>query len=263
MVNEPVLGVVPARLDSSRLPRKPLQLILGRPLLEWVWRRVSSMGTFDRLVVAADAPEVRDLCESLGAPVVMTDPEHPSGTDRVAQVVERTEFRDFSLIVNVQGDEPFVEETHLERAVALVRDEDWDIGTCATPLGTSEARKDPSMVKVARAKNGRALYFSRSAIPYKRDGEPDEEELSSAPFLRHLGIYVYRREALARWVALMPSPLEELERLEQLRALENGMQIGVAVVDEARPGVDTPADLLNMEEILSQRGEEPLMKDAT
>ena len=211
------------------------------------------MGTFDRLVVAADAPEVRDLCESLGAPVVMTNPEHPSGTDRVAQVVERTEFRDFSLIVNVQGDEPLVEETHLERAVALVRDEDWDIGTCATPLGTSEARKDPSMVKVARAKNGRALYFSRSAIPYKRDGEPDEEELSSAPFLRHLGIYVYRREALARWVALMPSPLEELERLEQLRALENGMQIGVAVVGEARPGVDTPADLLSMEEILSQR----------
>ncbi len=254
-MKQPVLGVVPARLNSSRLPRKPLQLILGRPLLEWVWRRVSSMRTFDHLVVAADAPEVEQLCDSLGAPVVMTDPQHPSGTDRVAQVVERPEFRDFSLIVNVQGDEPLVEEAHLSRAVELVRNGDWDVGTCATPLVTSEARQDPSVVKVARAASGRALFFSRAGIPFKRDEKPSAEELTAPPFLRHIGIYAYRRDALARWVALSPSALEELERLEQLRALEDGMRIGVAVVDRARPGVDTAADVIRMEEMLSQRGD--------
>lgn len=212
------------------------------------------MRTFDRLVIAADAPEVQQLCESLGAPVVMTDPEHPSGTDRVAQVVERPEFRDFSLIANVQGDEPLIEESHLGRAVKLVRDGGWDVGTCATPIATSEALHDPAVVKVARAASGGALYFSRAGIPFKRDEKPSEEELESAPFLRHVGIYVYRREALARWVALTPSALEEVERLEQLRALEDGMRIGVAVVDEARPGVDTAADILRMEEILSGTG---------
>ena len=221
------------------------------------------MRTFDRLVVAADAPEVQQLCESLGAPVVMTDPEHPSGTDRVAQVVERPEFRDFSLIANVQGDEPLIEEAHLRQAVELVRDGGWDVGTCATPLATSEARQDPGVVKVARAASGRALYFSRAGIPFKRDEKPSEEELSSAPFLRHVGIYVYRREALERWVALTPSALEKLERLEQLRALEDGMRIGVAVVEEARPGVDTVADVLRMEEILSETGDQLHMKDWT
>ena len=221
------------------------------------------MGTFDRLVVAADAPEVRQLCESLGAPVVMTDPEHPSGTDRVAQVVERPEFRDFSLIANIQGDEPLLEEAHLRRAVELVRDGGWDVGTCATPLATSEARQDPGVVKVARAASGRALYFSRAGIPFKRDNKPSEEELGSAPFLRHVGIYVYRREALARWVALTPSALEKLERLEQLRALEDGMRIGVAVVEKARPGVDTAADVLRMEEILSETGDQLHMKEWT
>ncbi len=212
------------------------------------------MRTFDRLVVAADAPEVQQLCESLGAPVVMTDPEHSSGTDRVAQVVERPEFRDFSLIANVQGDEPLIEEAHLGQAVKLVRDGGWDVGTCATPIATSEARHDPAVVKVARTASGGALYFSRAEIPFKRDENPSEEELESAPFLRHVGIYVYRREALARWVALTPSPLEKLERLEQLRALEGGMRIGVALVDEAGPGVDTAADILRMEEILSGTG---------
>ena len=221
------------------------------------------MRTFDRLVVAADAPEVQQLCESLGAPVVMTDPEHPSGTDRVAQVVERPEFRDFSLIANVQGDEPLLEEAHLRRAVELVRDGGWDVGTCATSLATSEARQDPGVVKVARAASGCALYFSRAGIPFKRDNKPSEEELGSAPFLRHVGIYVYRREALARWVALTPSALEKLEHLEQLRALEDGMRIGVAVVEEARPGVDTAADVLRMEEILSGTGDQLHMKDWT
>lgn len=227
------------------------------------------MSLFDQLVVAADAPEVRELCEALGAPVVMTDPAHPSGTDRVAQVVERPEFGDYSLIANVQGDEPLVEESHLELAVELVRTGDWDVGTCATPLLTPEARADPAVVKVARASSGRALYFSRAEIPFKRDGEPSSEELSASPFLRHLGIYAYSREALAHWVALPPSRLETLERLEQLRPLEDGMRIGVAVVDDAGPGVDTAADASRMEILLSLRehvdptGDSLVMKEGT
>lgn len=263
MVKSGVLGVVPARLESTRLPRKPLQPILGRPLLEWVWRRVSAMRVFDRLVVAVDAHEVRELCDSLGAPVVMTDPDLPSGTDRVAQVVERPEFRDFSLVVNVQGDEPLVEESHLKEAIDLVRERDWDVGTCAAPLRNVEARRDPAVVKVARARSGGALYFSRAEIPFKRDGEPTLDELGRPPFLRHIGIYAYRREALRRWVSSSASPLEQLERLEQLRALEDGIRIGVAVVEEAAAGVDTPADVLRVEQILSRKGGALLMKDRT
>ena len=257
MENPTVLGVIPARLESTRLPRKPLHLIHGRPLLEWVWRRVSRMKLFDRVVVAADAPEIRELCESIGAPVVMTDVSHPSGTDRVAQVVGRGEFQDFSLIVNVQGDEPLVAEEHLQAAVDLVRGGMWDVGTCATPLLNREALEDPSVVKVARAGDGRALYFSRAPIPFKRDVAISLEELARAPYLRHVGIYVYRRDALARWVKLPPSPLEKLERLEQLRALEDGMDIGVAVVSEAAPGVDTPADAAHVERLLAESGQLP------
>lgn len=262
-MTSPVLGVIPSRLYSTRLPQKPLQLILGRPLLEWVWGRVSAMKIFDCLVVAADSLEVQQLCESLGAPVVMTDPTLPSGTARVAQVVERPEFREFSWIVNIQGDEPLVEEAHLTEAVRLVEDGGWDVGTCATPVRTLEALKDPNTVKVARAANGRALYFSRARIPHKREGSPDEEELGSAPFLRHVGLYAYAREALSRWVALPPSTLGQLERLEQLRALEAGMRIGVAVVDRAAPGVDTPADIVVVEEMLSRTGVVIPMKDWT
>ncbi len=209
------------------------------------------MRNFGRLVVATDAPPVRELCESIGATVVMTDPALPSGTDRVWAVARLPEFEEFPIIVNVQGDEPLVDEGHLEQAIRLVRDEGWGVGTCAAPLRTAAARRDPSVVKVARSASGRALYFSRSAIPCKRDGEPGEEELARAPFLRHIGVYAYHREALARWVSLEPSPLETLERLEQLRALEDGIAIGVAVVEGAGPGVDTPEDVLRVEGILS------------
>lgn len=217
------------------------------------------MRVFDRLLVAADAPAVRGLCESIGAPVVMTDPGLPSGTDRVWEVARQREFREFPVIVNVQGDEPLVEESHLEAAVRLVRERGWGVGTCAAPLRTAAAREDPSVVKVARAAGGRALYFSRSPIPGTRDRAPEAEELARPPFLRHLGVYAYGRDALARWVGLEPSPLERLERLEQLRALEDGISIGVAVVERAGPGVDTPGDVLQVEGILSgtSRGRSP------
>ena len=252
-MSEPVLGVIPARLASSRLPRKLLTPLLGRTLIEWVWRRVSGMPLFQRLVIATDSDEILAICRSVGAPAILTDPDHPSGSDRVAEVVRLPEFREFPLVVNIQGDEPLVSEDHLRRTVALVRDEGWDVGTCATPVLHRADYLDPSVVKVVRARDGGALYFSRAPIPFSRDRDPDEAALEGEPFLRHVGVYAYRREALLRWVSLPPSTLEKIERLEQLRALEDGMAIGVALVDGAAPGVDTPADVATMERLLSQR----------
>jgi 3-deoxy-manno-octulosonate cytidylyltransferase (CMP-KDO synthetase) len=211
------------------------------------------MSTLDRVVVATDSDRVAAVCRKVGAPVEMTRDDHPSGTDRVAEVVRRDGFTEHEIVVNIQGDEPLLKEEHLRAAVGLVR-AGWEIGTCATPLATLEARKDPNVVKVVRGRHGGALYFSRAGIPYKRDGKPDDDDLTSGAFLRHIGIYAYRRDALLRWVDLPPSPLEKLEMLEQLRPLEAGMGIGVAVVDAASAGVDTPADAVVMERRLKELG---------
>lgn len=247
-----VLGIVPARLASTRLPNKPLYPLLGRPLIEWVWRRVERMSVLDHAVVATDSEEVAEVCRALGAPVEMTSGAHPSGTDRVAEVADRPEYASYPFIANVQGDEPLLKESHLRAAIDLVRRGGWDVGTCATPLMSDEARKDPSVVKLTRAANGRALYFSRAPIPYKRDEKPAGEELEREPFLRHVGIYAYTRDALHDWVALAPSQLERLEQLEQLRPVEAGLRIGVAIVGSADPGVDTAADVVRMEEQLGR-----------
>ena len=249
-----VLGIVPARLASSRLPNKPLYPILGKPLIEWVWRRVETMSVLDHAVVATDSEQVADVCVRLGAPVEMTAGDHPSGTDRVAEVAGRPGYDQYPYIANVQGDEPLLRETHLRVAIDLVRDSGWDVGTCATPIRADEARTDASIVKVARAASGRALYFSRAPIPYKRDEKPTEHDLEHDPFLRHVGIYAYTRDALQDWVALAPSQLEQTEELEQLRPVEAGLRIGVAIVGSADPGVDTPADVVRMEKQLSPNG---------
>jgi 3-deoxy-manno-octulosonate cytidylyltransferase (CMP-KDO synthetase) len=254
-----VLGVIPARLASTRLPDKPLYPLLGRPLIEWVWRRVERMEVLDGLVVATDSERVAEVCERLGAPVELTPSTHPSGTDRIAEVAERAAYRDYGVVVNIQGDEPLLRAAHVEAAVALVRDQGWPVGTCAAPLGSEEARRDPGVVKVVRADGGRALYFSRAAVPYSRDGKPSAEVLSRPPYLRHVGLYAYRREALMRWVSMPPSPLERVEMLEQLRALEAGIDMGVALVATADGGVDTPADVVRVEARLKELGlAEPL-----
>jgi 3-deoxy-manno-octulosonate cytidylyltransferase (CMP-KDO synthetase) len=210
------------------------------------------MTVLDHAVVATDSERVAEVCRSFGAPVEITSTSHPSGTDRVAEVAERPEFADFGVIANIQGDEPLLQEVHLGAAISLVRDDRWEIGTCATPLLDYDTRRDPAAVKVVRATGGRALYFSRAPIPYQHDGKPALEKLGREPFLRHIGIYAYSREALARWVAMAPTPLEQLEDLEQLRPLEAGLRIGVAVVGAADHGVDTPADAARMEDALSK-----------
>lgn len=246
------LGVIPARLGSSRLPKKPLHPLAGRPLIEWVWRRVAGYGVFERLVIATDSAEVAAVARGFGAEVELTDPAHPSGTDRVAEVARRPEYSGFGVIVNVQGDEPFVRAGDLEAAARLVAEAGWDVGTVATPIRTATELHDAAAVKVVRGADGGALYFSRAPIPYARDGAPDAGLFASGLYLRHVGVYAYRRAALLRWVALPEGELERIERLEQLRPLAAGLRIGVAVVDGAEAGVDTPADARRAERRLLQ-----------
>ena len=251
-----VLGVIPARLGSERLPRKPLHLLAGRPLIEWVWRRARSIPVVDRVVVATDAPEVVEACERFGAEAVLTAADHASGTDRVAEVAARSTFTGFDVILNIQGDEPFVGDDAVAAAVGLV-EEGWEIGTVAAPVRSLEALEDPAVVKVVRNERGGALYFSRAAIPHLRGGAesggPGAAELASGGWLRHIGIYAFGPAALRRWVALPEGDLERIERLEQLRALAAGLEIGVAVVGTAEGGIDTVEDARRAEARLRER----------
>jgi 3-deoxy-D-manno-octulosonate cytidylyltransferase len=247
--NERILGVIPARLGSERLPRKPLHPLAGRPLLEWVWRRVSSFSLFHDVVIATDAPEIVQVAEAWGARAMLTSPDHESGTSRLGEVVAHPGYADFDVVVNVQGDEPFVEESHAAAAAGQVL-KGFAIGTVAAPVGTAEAWRDAAVVKVVRRADGGALYFSRSPIPHLREGEPTAAELQSEMYLRHIGIYAYRPEVLRLWPELPATPLEGIERLEQLRALAAGLSIGVAVVGQAAGGVDTLADAERAEQRL-------------
>ena len=254
-----VLAVIPARIGSERLPEKPLYTLAGRPLIEWVWRRVCALSTPEAVVVATDSERVVAACGAFGAKVELTSREHVSGTDRVAEIARRTEYEGYDIIVNVQGDEPFLEEAEVRGAVDEVR-RGREIGTAATPVRTLVAWRDPAVVKVARRSDGAALYFTRSPIPHHRAGEPGPELLSpkrlaSSLYLRHVGVYAYTRAALLAWSALPQSALEAVERLEQLRPLEAGMTIGVALVDDSAGGIDTPEDARRAEARL--RGESP------
>jgi 3-deoxy-manno-octulosonate cytidylyltransferase (CMP-KDO synthetase) len=237
-----VLGVIPARLGSTRLPNKPLQMLAGEPLITRVIQRVQEHGLADELVVATDSPMVAQVVERSQIRAVITDRGHLTGTDRVAEVAARPEFAGFDAVVNVQGDEPFLAREALAGSIERVAQGD-DIGTAAAPLD-AELADDPSRVKVVIDAEARALYFSRAVIPYRR------EDSDSAPALywQHLGIYAYTRDALRRWARFEPSPAELAERLEQLRALHYGLTIGVArLTDPAEPGVDTPDDLRRAE----------------
>jgi 3-deoxy-manno-octulosonate cytidylyltransferase (CMP-KDO synthetase) len=240
-MNGSTLAVIPARLGSTRLPRKPLHIIAGRPLVEWVWRRVTALPLFDTVVIATDSEEIADHGRSIGATVEMTSPSHPSGTDRVAEVARRIQYRGFPLIVNIQGDEPFIDPVHLSEALRLVQ-EGWDVGTVASKIQSRDEWRSSSVVKVVRGEDGGALYFSRSPIPHVRQGEPSAADFGRGEFLRHVGVYAYRSEALQRWVELPVNELERLERLEQLRPLAAGLRIGVAVAEGGEGGVDTLED---------------------
>ncbi len=228
--------VIPARYASSRLPAKPLLRETGKFLIQHVYERACESNA-DVAVVATDDRRIFDAVKSFGGNVVMTRDDHPSGTDRVAEVAEKL---DADIIVNLQGDEPMIEPATLD-LVARLLDEDREsmMATLAVPITSSEQWRDPNCVKVVCDTLGRALYFSRSPLPFVRDGEAD---FSTRRFLQHLGLYAYRRDFLLKLATLPPEPLEMTEKLEQLRVLALGYRIQVGVVPHAHRGVDTPAD---------------------
>lgn len=234
----PVLLVVPARVGSTRLPRKPLLPLGGAPLIVRVLERARQVVAADMVVLATDSTEIAGAASALGVETVMTSPSHESGTDRVAEVASRPMFRGYDVVVNFQGDEPFIPVAAVDGALAQVR-QGAAIGTAAAPLDPAD-RDDPARVKVVCDANGRALYFSRAAIPSLR--EP--VDLATTRWWQHLGVYAYRRDVLLAVTRLRPSPLERAERLEQLRALQSGHVIGVAhLAEPVPPGIDTAQDL--------------------
>lgn len=238
--------VIPARFASTRLPGKPLLPIAGRPMLQWVHERAAASGA-EEIWIATDDARIQAACERFGASVLLTDAAHVSGTDRIAEVARRHGWADSTIVVNVQGDEPLLPPA-LIRQVAQILEANPRAGvaTLATPIRNLAEFLDPNVVKVALAPDGRALYFSRAPIPWIRDGAPSglASQTRFEGTLRHLGLYAYRVGALKQLAVWPPSPLEASEKLEELRALENGIAIAVALACEVPgPGVDTAADL--------------------
>jgi 3-deoxy-manno-octulosonate cytidylyltransferase (CMP-KDO synthetase) len=231
-----VIAIIPARWASTRFPGKPLVKLRGKPLVQHVWERAQRAKSVDRVIVATDDMRIAEAAFAFGAEVALTSPKHPTGTDRLAEVAAK--LKSASVILNVQGDEPDIAPSTIDRLARALR-EDPKLGmvTAANPITNSADIRNPNVVKVVTDLAGRALYFSRSVIPHDRDGR------GGIKYLRHQGIYGYRRKVLLDFVQWKPTPLEQAEKLEQLRALEHGVSIGVIVVKRGSVGVDVPADL--------------------
>lgn len=237
MVTAPQV-VIPARMQSTRLPGKPLADIAGKPMILYVADRAIQAVGAKNVTIATDHAGIAAISEAAGVAVVMTSPEHPSGTDRVAEVAAQRGWTGDEVIVNLQGDEPFMPPDLITTAIdALQGNESADLSTLAAAQPYDAIASNPNVVKAVVNQLGRALYFSRSPVPYGRDG-------ATPDLLRHIGLYAYRASALLRLSSLPPTPAEEAEKLEQLRALEHGMSIQVCIVSGVPPhGIDTPADL--------------------
>ena len=228
-----ILGVIPARFASSRFPGKPLVPIGGKPMIRHVWERARASRLLGRVLVATDDSRIAAAAAAFGAEAVMTSPAHPSGTDRVAEAAAAT---DAEIIVNIQGDEPLIDPAAIDLAISVLLDDpSCQMATLKRRIEREEEIANPNVVKVVTALDGRALYFSRSPVPANRGG--------GAVYWKHIGLYVYRRPLLLGYSALPRGPLEEAEKLEQLRALENGIGIRVAETACDTIGVDTPQDL--------------------
>jgi 3-deoxy-manno-octulosonate cytidylyltransferase (CMP-KDO synthetase) len=235
----PAVIVIPARHASSRLPGKPLLRQTGKYLIQHVYERACQARSASSVIVATDDPRIVAAVEAFGGRVVLTRRDHPSGTDRVAEVARQVEG---DLIVNLQGDEPLIEPTALDLLIGLLEnDPAADMATLACPIHSAEQWHNPNCVKVVRDESGTALYFSRSPIPFVRDGQPDFT-VRPARFLQHIGLYGYRRSFLLRYAQTPPAELERLEKLEQLRALSLGCRIPVGLVAQPTLGVDTYDD---------------------
>ena len=242
-----LIGIIPARYASTRFPGKPLAILGGKTVIERVYEKVSSV--LSDCYVATDDQRIADAVEAFGGRVVMTSADHKSGTDRIAEAIEKI-GGDFDVVVNVQGDEPFI---HPEQIVTLCHcfdDPETQIATLGKPFESIEAAENPNSPKIVVDNRGFALYFSRSIIPFVR-GVDRQEWLDHYPFLKHLGLYAYRREVLLEVTRLPQSSLEKAESLEQLRWLQNGYRIRVGITHQETVGIDTPEDLERAEKYLS------------
>lgn len=244
-----VIGVIPARWASTRLPGKPLAFIAGKPMIQRVAEQVVKAKSLDAVLVATDDQRIIDAVASFDIPgvkAVMTRANHPSGTDRIAEAVANEPA---DVIINVQGDEPLMDPALIDRLAAVMASGDWDMATAAAPIQSEDDLKNPAVVKAVFARDGQALYFSRSVIPHVRDAGTD----AASTHWRHIGIYAYRRDYLLKLVAEPPCRLENLEKLEQLRALHIGCRMNVLQVEDVGIGVDTPEDIAKVEAILASR----------
>jgi 3-deoxy-manno-octulosonate cytidylyltransferase (CMP-KDO synthetase) len=237
-----VLCVLPARLSSRRIPHKPLQLLAGRPLIEWTWKAASRVEGVDHLLVATDSEEIVACVTGFGGEAILTGREHRSGTDRVAEAARSVGAGELDTVVNFQADEPFADVSSVGRAVGAVEADRAEIATLAAPIRSLHEWRSEGVVKVATAEDGRALYFSRAPIPHPRGQTPTFGD-EAATYLRHVGVYAHRLETLERWSSAPESRLEVIERLEQLRALEAGLRFHVEVGPPTEAGVDMPGDL--------------------
>jgi len=250
----PFIVAIPARYGSTRLPGKPLLALAGEPMIVHVARRARAAGAAD-VVVATDDARIEAALAGSGVRVVLTGAEHASGSDRLAEVAERLGWADDAIVVNLQGDEPLAPASGIRAVAAALAEDAAPMATLATPLQSAEELFDPNCVKLVRDLAGRALYFSRAPVPWPRDAfQHDRTRLPPGlPFLRHIGIYAYRAGFLRRYAQLPRTPLEQLESLEQLRALEHGHAIAVRIAPEPfPPGVDTAEDLLRAQRLLAE-----------
>ncbi len=246
-MKEKVLGVIPARLKSSRLPQKPLFPLLGKPLVRWVWNNALQMDIFDELLIATDSLNIAKICEQFGACVELTSKLHRSGTDRVAEVAGKKKYRNYRMVINIQGDLPLLEESCLEDILIQMKVQSWDIGTCATPFRNAAEWQDPSKVKLKLTSDGQVECFFRSPCS---SVEGSGKRFNKDQNFRHIGTYVYTRDALFKWASAPLGSSEALQDLEQLRALGVGLTIGAVIVPKDEGSVDTMVDARRMEKKL-------------
>ena len=246
------IGIIPARYASTRFPGKPLADLGGKPMIQWVYE--NTMQSLDKVIVATDHPDIEAAVNKFKGNVVMTSPDHPSGTDRCAEVIEilQNQGEYYDVALNIQGDEPFIRNTHLSLLMNAFISEETQIATLANVIEDPEEIFDPNIVKIVTGRGGRALYFSRSPMPHQRN-RPESEWFSGFNYLKHLGMYAYRTEVLSQITQLKTSSLEQAESLEQLRWLEHGYTIKVHYTTEVSMGIDTPEDLEKARKIISSR----------
>ncbi len=236
-----VLGIIPARYGSTRFPGKPLALLAGRPMVQWVYERAAQAELLNEVIIATDDQRIFEAVNKFGGRVVMTRADHPSGSDRIAEVAAKSNAE---IIVNIQGDEPLLEPAAIDLGVKILLDHPaGQVGTLVRPIRDAADLRNPNIVKVALAQDNTALYFSRSAIPFCRGAKTDAEWLQQPTYFKHIGLYIFRRETLLQFVKWPPGVLEKIESLEQLRLLENGVKVHVAVTEYEARSVDTPEDL--------------------